>query len=284
MAKTGATIFLLSPAFCGGRRAAILLNPKSPAVTSRALRAGRLSLGGAFAFMSGLYFRGKLAYAERFGRALVITPTRGLQPPSLPFNLALLREFAVGDVSLDSPVYRAALERDMHAIAKKLARGSQVVLLGSVASGKYVDVLLPILGDRLRYPTAFVGRGDMSRGGLLLRSAASGVELEYGPLTAGVRPRGPRPPKLDPATRVRPAAESPHLEDPAVAVSLEHEATRGRGVGPHGVIELALSRNPRRKVRVVGAPRAGTAGAEGLDAIVDLRLRARPRVHRRSKS
>lgn len=250
------TVFLLSPAFCGGRRAAVLLNPKSPAVTAHALRAGTLSLGSAFAFMSGLYFRGKLAYAERFGRALVITPTRGLQPPSLPFTLALLREFAVGDVSLDSPIYRSALERDIHAMAKTLTRGSQVVLLGSVASGKYVDVLLPVLGDRLRYPTAFVGRGDMSRGGLMLRSAASGDELDYGPLTAGVRPRGPRPPKLDPLTRV--------------AVSLGHEAIRGGDGRRTGVVELALS--------------PGAAGAERLDAVVDLRVRARPRVHRRSKS
>jgi hypothetical protein len=264
------TVFLLSPAFCGGRRAAILLNPRSPAVTSQALRAGTLSLGGAFTFMSGLYFRGKLAYAERFGRALVITPTRGLQPPSLPFTLALLREFAVGDVSLDSPIYRAALERDIEAMARKLTRGSQVVLLGSVASGKYVDVLLPILGDRLRYPTAFVGRGDMSRGGLMLRRAANGDELEYGPLTAGVRPRGPRPPKLDPSTRVRPTTQSPRRGDPDVAVSLGHEATRGHGNRFRGVVELVL--------------RPGTAGAERLDAVVDLRLRARPRVHRRSKS
>ena len=256
MPRPTVTIFLLSPAFCGGRRAAILLNPKSPAVTSRALRAGTLSLGSAFTFMSGLYFRGKLAYAERFGRALVITPTRGLQPPSMPFNLALLREFAVGDVSLESPIYRAALERDIQAMAKQLTRGSQVVLLGSVASGKYVDVLLPILGDRLRYPTAFVGRGDMSRGGVMLRSAASGDELEYGPLTAGVRPRGPRPPKLDPLTRV--------------AVSLEHESTRAGGARRAGVVELALS--------------PGAAGAERLDAVVDLRLRPRARVHRRSKS
>jgi len=256
MSPSASTIFLLSPAYCGGRRAGILLNPKSPAVTSQALRAGRLSLGSAFAFMSGLYFRGKLTYAERFGRALVITPTRGLQPPSMPFNLALLREFAVGDVSLDSPVYRSALERDIQAMAKKLTPGSQVVLLGSVASGKYVDVLLPILGDCLGYPTAFVGRGDMSRGGLLLRSAASGDELEYGPLTAGIRPRGPRPPKLDPATRV--------------AVSLEHEAIPGGGGRRTGVVELAL--------------RPGAAGAERLDAVVDLRVRARPRVHRRSKS
>jgi hypothetical protein len=268
--KTSTTIFLLSPAFCGGRRAQILLNPKSPAVTSQALRAGRLSLGSAFTFMSGLYFRGKLAYAERFGEAYVITPTRGLQPPSMPFTLATLREFAVGDVSLDNPVYRKALARDVTSIAKKLARSSQVVLLGSVASGKYVDILLPILGDRLRYPTSFVGRGDMSRGGLMLRSAASGEELEYGPLTTGVRPRGPRPPKLDPLTRAQPTTHSPRRGDPGAAVSLGHEAIGGNGDHPRGVVELALS--------------PGTSGAKGFDAVVDLRLRARTRVHRRSQS
>ncbi len=277
------TVFLLSPAYCGGRRAGILLNPQSPAEISRAFRAGRLSLGSAFAFMSGLYFRGKLAYAERFGQAVVITPTRGLQPPSMPFTLKLLREFAVGDVSLDSPGYRSALERDARAIAR-VADGAQIVLLGSVASGKYVDVLLPILGDRLRYPLSFIGRGDMSRGGLLLRSAASGEELDYGPLTAGVRPRGPRPPKLDPRTRVHPTTQSPRRGDPGVAVSLGYEATRGRGDGAGSVIDLALSRTPRRQVRVVGTPRAGAPRPERLDAVVDLRLRPRPRLHRRSKS
>jgi hypothetical protein len=259
--KTSTTIFLLSPAFCGGRRAAILLNPRSAAVTSQALRLGRLTLGDAFAFMSGLYFRGKLTYATRFGHAHVITPTRGLQPPSMPFNLALLREFAVGDVSLENPIYRTALERDIQAIAKTLKRGTQVVLLGSVASGKYVDILLPILGDRLRYPTSFVGRGDMSRGGLLLRSAASGEELEYGPLIAGVRPRGPRPPKLDPLTRVHPTTQSP--------VSLGHDTTRSYRDRTGGVVELALG--------------PGTPGAERLATVVDLRLRPRPRVHGRSK-
>jgi hypothetical protein len=147
-----------------------------------------------------------------------------------------------------------------------------VVLLGSVASGKYVDILLPILGDRLRYPVSFVGRGDMSRGGLLLRSAASGEELEYGPLTAGIRPRGPRPPRLDPRTRV-----------PAMAVSLGHEATRGDDRA-RSVVELSLSSTSRRNVRVVGAPRTGASRSQGLDAVVDLRLRSRPRVHRRSKS
>ena len=192
------TVFLLSPAFCGGRRASILLNPKSEAVTSRELRAGRLSLGRAFAFMSGLYFRGKLSYAQRFGEVLVITPTRGLQDPDVPFSLALLREFAVGDVSLDNPDYRSALERDVAALATRIGKRSQVVLLGSVASGKYVDVLLPILGARLRYPSSFIGRGDMSRGGLMLRAAGSGIELDYSPLRPDVRRHGARPPKLAP--------------------------------------------------------------------------------------
>src|SRR5687767_14300342 len=149
------------------------------------LQAGSLAIGPAFAFMSGLYFRGKLAYAERFGRsgsrwiagAFVITPTRGLQPVEWPLTLDVLKEFADGEVSVGNAGYRAALERDAATLAMQLGKRSRFVLLGSVATGKYVDILLPLLGDRLCYPSAFIGRGDMSRGGLLLRSAASGVEL-----------------------------------------------------------------------------------------------------------
>ena len=200
----------------------------------------------------------------------MITPTRGLQPPSLPFTLELLREFAVGDVSLDNPDYRRALERDATALSRRIGNDGTVVLLGSVASGKYVDVLLPVFGDRLRYPVDFVGRGDMSRGGLLLRSASSGVELPYGPLTAGVRPRGPRPPRLDPLTRVRPMVESPRRGDAAVAVSLRHDPNDHRARRSDGIVEPAL--------------RAGKAGPERLAAVVDIRLRSRPRVHRRSRS
>ena len=114
------------------------------------------------------------------------------------------REFASVDVSEDDARYRAPLERDVATLALRLPGRARVVLLGSVASGKYVDVLRPMLGDRLCYPTSFIGRGDMSRGGLLLRSVASGEELDYEVLTPGVRPRGSRPPKLDPATRPTP--------------------------------------------------------------------------------
>jgi len=171
---------------------------------AKQLRDGTLELGAAFAFFSGLYFRGKLAYAQRFAppaSALVITPTRGLMSPLERVTPELIREFAAVDVAVDDLRYRGPLERDVKVLARDLPAGEKVVLLGSVSSGKYVDVLLPILGARLCYPTAFIGRGDMSRGGLLLRCVDDGTELEYDVLTPGVRPRGARPPKLDPLTR-----------------------------------------------------------------------------------
>jgi hypothetical protein len=58
-----------------------------------------------------------------------------------------------------------------------------------VATGKYVDTLLPILGERLLFPADFAGRGDMSRGALLLRSVAEGKELPYIPILRAERHR-----------------------------------------------------------------------------------------------
>lgn len=171
------------------------------------LREHRLTLGAAFAFMSGVYFRGKLAYAETFdpglARTFVITPTRGLQSPRLHVGADLLQDFAAVDIAADEERYRAALELDAVDLAARLPQDARVVLLGSVASGKYVDVLGPHLGSRLCYPPSFIGRGDMSRGGLLLRASRSGQELEYAPIAAGDRPRGPRPGRLGPERTMR---------------------------------------------------------------------------------
>ena len=144
------------------------------------LHAGTLTLGEAFSFMSGLYFRGKLTYATAFARpaargrrrVCIITPTRGLQPPDTLVSVERIREFASVDVSEHDARYRAPLERDLEALARRLPETARVVLLGSVATGKYVEILAAGLGPRLHYPPAFIGRGDMSRGGLLLRSAA----------------------------------------------------------------------------------------------------------------
>ena len=198
------SVFLLSPAYCGGRRAQIMLRPDATSDIAKRLQAGTLTLGDAFAFCSGLYFRGKITYARTFApqATFVITPTRGLQPPDTLVTADLIREFASVDISEDDARYRAPLDRDLQHLLARASDGTRVVLLGSVATGKYVDVLVERLGARLHFPPTFIGRGDMSRGGLLLRHAASGVELEYAPLELHTKRHGPRPPKLDPRTRV----------------------------------------------------------------------------------
>jgi hypothetical protein len=199
------TIFLLSPAYCGGRRAGYLLRDGSTIALAARLTDGTLTLGEAFTFMSGLYFRGKIAYAQAFGRhtppAFVITPTRGLLPPETRVTASLLREFAQVDVDADDDRYRQPLVRSLKTLLRALPRDARVVLLGSIATGKYVDVLTTMLGERLCFPIAFVGRGDMSRGGLMLRCAAAGTELEYVTLAPDVRRHGVRPPRLAPLPR-----------------------------------------------------------------------------------
>jgi hypothetical protein len=167
------------------------------------------SLGEVFSFVSGLYFRGKLAYARRFaqppdpadpvvgGGVLVITPNAGLRSADTLITLASLEAFAVASIDLANAAYRRPLEQGAHALRDAVGPECDVVLLGSIASGKYVEVLQPIFGDRLVFPPAFVGRGDMSRGGLMLRCVLAGVELDYASL-AGATRRGQRPPKLAP--------------------------------------------------------------------------------------
>ena len=203
-----ARVFLLSPAYCGGRRATYLMRPGSALPLAQRLSAGTLTLGEAFAFMSGLYFRGKLAYATRFApdQIFVITPTRGLLRPDEPVSADLLREFAAVDVSADDQRYRRPLNRSLRTLTRALAPEARVVLLGSIATGKYLDVLTRALGGRLHFPADFVGRGDMSRGGLMLRSAAAGVELDYVAFGADVIRHGSRPPKLPPLNASRGSA------------------------------------------------------------------------------
>lgn len=199
-------IFLLSPAFCGGKRGQMVMRDAASFPLARQLRTAEgAPLGEVFSFLSGLYFRGKMAYVGAFSRppkglpgALVITPTRGLVPPESHITLALLREWAEqGDVALTNPRYRKPLEEHARAVDEAAGPETRYVLLGSIASDKYVDVLARIYGERLLFPTDFVGRGDMSRGGLMLRAAQDGPELEYAPVLGAVR-KGKRPPRLEP--------------------------------------------------------------------------------------
>ena len=180
-------VFLLSPADCAGRRARRLLAGESGSELAGELRdVGTIALGDAFALMSSLYFRGKRAYAESFASppadvpgVWVITPTRGLLPIDARVDAATLAEFAAARVNPADPRYRGALQRSAADLAGALARDGLAVPLGSVATQKYVEPLAEVLGERLRFPAEFVGRGSLSRGALLLRCVQERRELEY---------------------------------------------------------------------------------------------------------
>lgn len=163
---------------------------------------GGAPLGDVFTFLSGLYFRGKMAYARQFAQPdedhpgfFVITPTRGLMAAETSVTVADLEEFATVDIDEDDARYAEPLARDVERLAGT-GTSHEMILLGSVATGKYVDVLVGLLGERLLFPSEFVGRGDMSRGGLMLRCAREGRELKYVTVAGAVR-RGPRPPRLE---------------------------------------------------------------------------------------
>jgi hypothetical protein len=189
-------LFLLSPASLAGVRGAQLASARAGFAAARALRSpGGVPIAAAYAFVSALYFRGKLAYALRFAPApeavLVIAPGFGLVAPDWPLDGERLRRIRRVPVDARRPVYREPLRRAARAATVTLAEGAPVVLLGSVATGKYVDVLAPVFGDRLVVPRCFVGLGDMARGSRMLRAAGAGEELEYLPVS--LLPRPPRP-------------------------------------------------------------------------------------------
>jgi hypothetical protein len=196
-------VFLVSPAKAGGRRYDMLVREGAGSDLAVKLRNGSATIAEVYTFISGLYFRGKMAYAEAFGAAppgvhaaLVIVPGAGLAPPETRVTIEQLRAIAEVPVDERNRAYRDALLESARLVDQHAGRECLYVLLGSVASAKYTNPLLEVFGDRLVFPSDFVGRGDMSRGGLMLRHAASGIELPYVPVRGAVL-HGARPPRLE---------------------------------------------------------------------------------------
>jgi hypothetical protein len=197
-------IFLLSPANLAGIRAGYVLNAGSESDLARRLRQDGVGLGELFSFVSGLYFRGKLAYARAFATppfdlsgSFVITANAGLREPDTVVTVEQLRKWAGNDIDAGDRRYRAALDRDCGLLLGKIGDSCDIVLLGSIATAKYVDPLLAIFREQLLFPAEFIGRGDMSRGGLMLRAVELGEELTYTPVLNSIR-HGKRPPRLAP--------------------------------------------------------------------------------------
>jgi hypothetical protein len=180
----------------------MIMSENARFILARRLRNDGLPLGELFSFISGLYFRGKLAYARTFASPpagvpgiFVITAGRGLVSPDALMTHGEIVQIADVPVDAGDARYRRPLERDAQELLGKAGNRCEIVLLGSIATAKYVEPLLGIFDERLVFPSAFVGRGDMSRGGLLLRSVREGVELGYEPVGSAIR-HGRRPPKL----------------------------------------------------------------------------------------
>jgi hypothetical protein len=192
-------IFLLSPANLSGRRAEILLREATSFELAARVRSTGAPLGEVFSFVSGLYFRGKLAYANTFAEPdkardsiFVITATRGLVAPHAPIDRAGLLEMASVPINCGDARYIGPLERDLARLATRIGASSEIVLLGSIATSKYLEPLSRVFGERLLVPIDFVGRGDMSRGAQMLRAVREMVQLTYAPALS-LQPDLPRP-------------------------------------------------------------------------------------------
>src|SRR5947207_13585083 len=102
-------IFLLSPAYAAGERARMILNDRAEFELAQKLRSKRgAPIAAVFTFLSGLYFRGKIAYATAFARpalgisgVLVIKPSRGLVDARTRIRIDDLREFVAVDLRSD---------------------------------------------------------------------------------------------------------------------------------------------------------------------------------------
>jgi hypothetical protein len=184
-------IFLLSPANMAGVRAQLLLNPRAPFPLARKFHADGVPLAEVFSFTSGLYFRGKISYARHFARATnrdivrVITANAGLLDPDTVVRPKDIAAFGRTNIDPADPKYHEPLRQDARRLADRTGRGP-VIFLGSIATPKYRQVLLDVFGERLVFPVDFVGRGDLSRGGLLLRAVREDRELPYEKVAAAV--------------------------------------------------------------------------------------------------
>lgn len=193
------TAFLLSPANLSGERAAMLFNPRAGFPLARELRSAEgAPLGDLFSFVSGLYFRGKATYSRAFGvlpgeisGGLVISPSEGLRFLHERVTIERLSEWAKVPVDAKNPAFTEPLVGHCHELLRVMGENARYVLLGSVATDKYVEPLTQVFRERLLFPSEFVGRGDMSRGALLLAAARAGRELEYMPVASSPR-HGPR--------------------------------------------------------------------------------------------
>ena len=212
-------LFLISPATAHGPRAQALRRQDSGSLLARRLRAEGVPLGDVFSFLSGLYFRGKLEYARAFAHApgdeaggvYIITMTDGIVSSDTRVSSHDLERYARCEVG--TPAAVAMLEATTRSLAERMGALADIVLLGSVGTGKYTDLLAPVFGERLLFPRDVLHIGQLARGALFLQRAREGKELDYVPVTEIVRAGG----RVSIRPELRPSPEAASKENPSRA-------------------------------------------------------------------
>jgi hypothetical protein len=199
-------IFLISPANTSGVRWQRVVNGKSQSSLALRLREWGAPLADVFSFMSTLYFRGKLDYAQKFSNppdnrpgVYLIAPSRGLLLPTELVTIDDMAAIAAVRALHTNPNFRDPLERDARRISSEAGPTTQFILLGSIATLKYVEPLSNVFGLRLLFPSEFLGRGNMSRGSLLFRCCRENRELSYSAVTEDLLHPPKRPKTKKPA-------------------------------------------------------------------------------------
>jgi hypothetical protein len=178
-------IFLLSPANVSGIKGQRLLNSTGDSDLALRLRNSGATLGEVYAFISSLYFRGKLDYAQRFKNpprgiaGVQIITGGGLMLPETVITLSDLRRISATPIDEKNSEYRRPLDSDLLRLRESVSDETEIILLGSVATSKYITPIYEVFDKRLLFPKDFLGLGDMSRGSILLRCCAQDEELEY---------------------------------------------------------------------------------------------------------
>jgi hypothetical protein len=180
-------IFLLSPANASGVKGQRLLDPLAQSDLGRRLRHSGVPLAELYGFISSLYFRGKLEYAQKFSNppcgvdGVQIITGAGLMLPERMVNFPEFQKISATAIDADNSEYRLPLDRDLLRLHQRVGCDADIILLGSIATRKYIAPIEAVFGHRLLFPRNFVGIGDMSRGSILLKCCAQELELEYLP-------------------------------------------------------------------------------------------------------
>jgi hypothetical protein len=182
---SGCRIFLLSPANASGIKGQRLLASTPQSDLGVRLRGSGAQLGEVYRFISSLYFRGKLEYAQRFQNpprgvaGVQIITGVGLMLPETVVTLNQLQKISATSIDAKNESYRRALDGDLVQLRERIESDVDIILLGSIATAKYIAPIQAVFGKRLLFPRDFQGLGDMSRGSMLLRSCGQGAELQY---------------------------------------------------------------------------------------------------------